>query len=1170
VANPLESRRTSIRPDSPARFRVRYGQLLFAWAAVIAFAGLPTAVRADTAYALTSATSSQILVFDTATPGAVLSTLTISGLRSGETLLAIDLRPSTGELYGLGSTSRLYVVDTATGLARQVGAAPFAPALSGTAFGFDFFPMDLSGIADHVRVVSDSGQNLRVDADTGVVQSVDTDLTPPGDVVGSAYSDNIAPPPGHPTTLYGIDFTSDQLVLQTGADFLDLHAITPIGSLGVDTTREVGFDIGVANVAYASLDVGGLSRLYRISLDTGAASLVGAIGSGATIRGLAVRVPVTVGLFGVTGNNVLLYFPSAAPSFIVSSAPIVGLRSGESVLGLDIRPATGDLYALGSTGQLYRIPAVLFTATAQATAIGVPFSTRLVGTAFGFNFDPTTDRIRVVSDAGQNLQIDPNTGEIASVDAPLRPPGMIVAAAYTNNVAGAAVTTLYDIDVAAGRLLRQGGPNGSPSPALGELTVVGSLGIHADAAAFDIAAVDGTAYASLDVEGRTGLYEVNLVNGAARFVGQILVGHPSLVGLTAQTPGRVRFTQPTYFAPEAGAAVTISLTRTGGAAGLFSVAFAATGGTATAGVDYTITPDTLVFDRGQSTASFTVTLLEDALDEADETIVLSLSNASAGGSIDMPSTAVLTLLDDDGPDLSPTVSITSPASPAFAAHVSFITLAGVASDDIDVASVTWASDRGGSGRAAGTTTWTANDIPLFVGPNVITVQAFDAQGQSGIDTITISVNALSYTLAEGATGTFFDLDLLLANPNSVAVPVDIVYLKSDGTPVGQSLTLGPTSRTTVLVDSIPGLEAAEISSTVTATSGLPIIVERTMRWDSTGYGSHTEKATAGPASRWYFAEGAQGFFHTFYLLANASETSNQVTLQFLLETGTSVTRTYTLSPTSRLTIYAGGIPELVDQSFGATVTFAVPGVAERAMYFGTPIFDGGHASAGVNAPATSWFLAEGATGSFFTTCLLLANPGDTAANVTVTYLTGSGIPVTTTRTIAGRQRLTINVADEDPALAHVAVATHVASSVPIVAERVQYWPFSPGQWREAHNSFGVTATGTRWGLAEGRVGGAAAYLTYVLLANPGSTAANVTLRFLRTNGTTVLKTLVVPPTSRQTVSVGPGTLVPELMDEDFGVVIDSDQPIAVERALYSNANGTLWAAGSDATATRLP
>jgi hypothetical protein len=435
-----------------------------------------------------------------------------------------------------------------------------------------------------------------------------------------------------------------------------------------------------------------------------------------------------------------------------------------------------------------------------------------------------------------------------------------------------------------------------------------------------------------------------------------------------------------------------------------------------------------------------------------------------------------------------------------------------------------------------------------------------------------SAATIEYTLSEGATGAFFDLDILLANPNDVPVPITLTFLKGDGTTIVRMRTLPPLSRTTVLVDEIEGLESTEVSTTVTSMGGLPVVVERTMRWDETGYGSHTEKAAHGAERTWYFAEGSQGFFHTFLLLANPAATPNEATVDFLIENGATLTKTYPLAPTSRFTVDAATIPELRDRSFGIAVRFTTPGAAERAMYFGdTPLFSGGHESAGVSGASTDWFFAEGATGSFFTTFLLLANQnaGETAA-VTVTYLPATGSPVTKEKSLAPGQRLTVNIATEDDSLASAAVATRVTSTLPIVAERSQYWPFTADRWLEAHNTFGATSAATRWGLAEGRVGGPGNYQTYILLANPGSTDATVGITFLRTNGLTVKKTFDVAAETRVTVPVGPTTLVPEIDNEEFGAIIDSTQPIVVERAMYLDANGVVWAAGSNATGTRLP
>jgi hypothetical protein len=189
----------------------------------------------------------------------------------------------------------------------------------------------------------------------------------------------------------------------------------------------------------------------------------------------------------------------------------------------------------------------------------------------------------------------------------------------------------------------------------------------------------------------------------------------------------------------------------------------------------------------------------------------------------------------------------------------------------------------------------------------------------------------------------------------------------------------------------------------------------------------------------------------------------------------------------------------------------------------------------------------------------------------VTYFRASGAPITTTKTVIAAGRVTVNPEFEDPGLANASFGTGITSDVPIVVERAQYWPFAPDQWYEAHNSFGTTSLGRVWGLAEGRVGGPNNYQTYILLANSGNAPAEVTITFMRTNGSTVVKTFTVDPASRFNVAPGPSAgQVPELSNEEFAAVIESTRPITVERAMYSDVGGVTWAAGTNATATRLP
>jgi hypothetical protein len=139
-----------------------------------------------------------------------------------------------------------------------------------------------------------------------------------------------------------------------------------------------------------------------------------------------------------------------------------------------------------------------------------------------------------------------------------------------------------------------------------------------------------------------------------------------------------------------------------------------------------------------------------------------------------------------------------------------------------------------------------------------------------------------------------------------------------------------------------------------------------------------------------------------------------------------------------------------------------------------------------------------------------------------------------------------------------------------VSERAMYWPGDDTPFGEGHASAGLTTTSLDWVLAEGRVGGPSAYTTYILLANPQTSAANVTVTFLPETGAPIVRTLTVNATSRFNIDVG--GMVPELQNRSFGarVQVTNNRAIAVERSLYWNADGRFWAGGSNAPGSIVP
>jgi autotransporter-associated beta strand protein len=447
-------------------------------------------------------------------------------------------------------------------------------------------------------------------------------------------------------------------------------------------------------------------------------------------------------------------------------------------------------------------------------------------------------------------------------------------------------------------------------------------------------------------------------------------------------------------------------------------------------------------------------------------------------------------------------------------------------------------------------------------------------GGDGNDVALIAGSFLTY-LAEGATNAFFDVRIALVNPSATEIAnVTMRFLKSDGATVQHTLTIPALGRRTVDPESLAGLSNADFSTVVE--SNVRVVVDRTMSWDANGYGSHAETSSGAPATIWYFAEGAtHGQFDLFYLLQNATSSRADVEITYLLPSGPLAPRPYTVEPNSRRTIYVDQEPGLdaTDVSAIIRVTNGVPISTERAMYVSTPeqTFAAGTDVSGIAAPSTSWFFAEGATGPFFDFFLLLANPQSTDANVSITYVTSDGGSVQKTYTVTANSRRTISVQQEDPLLDNAAIAATVTSTngVPILAERAIFWPAFP--WYEGHASAGVTATGTRWGLADGEAGGAADTQTYILIANTGSSTATVRVTLLVEAGGTLQREYSIPANSR--FNVNAGVDFPNAMNQRFGALVESvgatPQPIVVERSMYTNAGGVIWAAGTNALATRL-
>ena len=240
----------------------------------------------------------------------------------------------------------------------------------------------------------------------------------------------------------------------------------------------------------------------------------------------------------LTASGKLLSFNTATPGIERTNVAISGLQAGETVVGIDYRPADGQLYGVSSTGRIYTLNpntgAATFKATiaADATDLTAPY-TALSGATFGVDFNPVPDRLRIVSNTGQNLRINVDTGA-ATTDGAInggRTNSALTAAAYTNSFAGTGSTTLFVIDAANSIIYTQNPPNN------GTLVSPMSLGVTASSVGgFDIDARNNKAYAVLTVGGAPGLYSIDLAatGGAASFV--VPLGSEELRGIALRTP----------------------------------------------------------------------------------------------------------------------------------------------------------------------------------------------------------------------------------------------------------------------------------------------------------------------------------------------------------------------------------------------------------------------------------------------------------------------------------------------------------------------------------------------------------------------------------------------------------------------------------------------------------
>jgi hypothetical protein len=302
-----------------------------------------------------------------------------------------------------------------------------------------------------------------------------------------------------------------------------------------------------------------------------------------------------------------------------------------------------------------------------------------------------------------------------------------------------------------------------------------------------------------------------------------------------------------------------------------------------------------------------------------------------------------------------------------------------------------------------------------------------------------------------------------------------------------------------------------------------------------------------PSKTWYFAEGyIDAEFMEYLLFFNPGAKPVTAKTTYHPEGQAPVTENYLLPPGSRQTISVngvGGLPSSVGH--GISVSADGPVVVQQSEYFNMQGRRGGTTTMGATSLANAWYFAEGYTGAYFSTYLLLFNPGDKVTKCHVTYFVEGGAPYIHDFTMPPRSRGTTLV-NALPGLLDKGVSIKVESTQPLVAQRAIYFAWNTFAYGVNGGDVvtGIPAPAKTWYLAEGCTGHY--FDEYILFMNPGGDVANVNIEFDTSRGPLPCQ-VQIAPYSRGTLAVD---CVPGLQDAETGATITSDRNIVVERSMY--------------------
>jgi hypothetical protein len=321
---------------------------------------------------------------------------------------------------------------------------------------------------------------------------------------------------------------------------------------------------------------------------------------------------------------------------------------------------------------------------------------------------------------------------------------------------------------------------------------------------------------------------------------------------------------------------------------------------------------------------------------------------------------------------------------------------------------------------------------------------FDYQGQwpGGHDAIGAPAGRTSWYFAEGTTRAGFDEYICMENPGAADASTFITYMLGTGKKVEQSVGVPASSRVTVNVRDAVGSDQ-DVSAQVGSDN--PIVAERSTYFNYKGKwpGGDVALGASAPDKTWYFAEGTtRAGFETWLCLQNPNDTATRATAKFILQDGKPVEKAIDVPAKTRVTFDVNAALG-ADKDASVVVTSGQPIIAERPMYF--DYHDtclGGHVVVGANAANKTWYFAEGTTRKGYDEWLCIQNPGESDADVTMTYMLGSGEPKTQVIKVAKLSRKTVSV--NDAVGADQDVSVKVTSPSPIIVERPMYFNVEGG------------------------------------------------------------------------------------------------------------------------------